>query len=151
MEQQNLQQFIQSSSQYVGKDDFVNGTFKGQYKGYSVYAKSFKGQTKQCVGYKFYLPELGVEKVLESTSVRLARVMSSFQDGDTLLVHKEGDAFETTWEVKKAEASTGNVASASASDFEASLKNTGFTESNDEPKTIEIPEEEPINVENIPF
>ena len=148
MEQQNLQQFIQSSSQYVGKDDFVDGTFKGQYKGYSVYAKSFKGQTKQCVGYKFYLPELGVEKVLESTSVRLARLMASFQDGDTLLVHKEGDAFETTWEVKKADASSNT---APTSDFETSLKNTGFTESNDEPKTIEIPEEEPINVENIPF
>jgi len=145
MEQQNLQQFIQSSSSYITQDDYVNGSFTGQYQGYSVYAKAFKGQTKQCVGYKFFMPNLGVEKVLESTSVKLARLMSDIKQGTNVTIHKEGEAFETTWSVTPV--TTGAETTTNISEFEQSLKEQGMLQEQQQQEE----QENIAPIENIPF
>jgi len=92
-----LNSFEASVTKFVTKDDFP---VKGKLVDVKVYDKTYDGKTTPTVAYKLEIG--GVEKTLESSSVKLSsQFKGKVAIGDTILITREGESFETTYSVAK--------------------------------------------------
>ena len=96
-----LGDFAQENSNFISIKD--GQQYSAVYKGYKFIEKEVRGETKEYVRY--LLEDLKDQKVrnLDSQSTALARKMDSVPIGSIIKIKREGEGFDTTYEVEYGE------------------------------------------------